>query len=380
MARLFATIGQVLPAFPLFLGSCGGPSGPEVGGVRERWYQAQTGYSRARPATNGTVVYFGTGDGSVAARDMNTGSLLWISKVSRDAINGANLVVSANVVVAPSVFQTFGLDAQTGQQLWSYEAPDDTVGVSPSAASPGTLTNSRIDADNQVVYIPAWGASVSALELRTGAVRWVWQPGLIAGDTLFSTLWHFTNRVGGTAEAWLVALDKNSGAELWRTKLPYQGSGVLVETAPALSGNLVIVHLLSGRTYAVDRTTRQIAWEFSVPGYTLSTLAGPEVSAGIAYVDGGDSQIYALRASDGSVAWKGSFGSQTTRDLLVTDRHIIFPTGAELHILDRQSGQQVAVVVQPHTSDPLFASAAAFANGLVFTSVGGGAWCFEEPH
>jgi outer membrane protein assembly factor BamB len=344
------------------------------------------------------MVYFGTGDGQVIARDINSGAQLWAAKVSQEAIEGANLVVRTNVVVAASVFHTTGLDAQTGRQLWRYVSPKDTGGVSPSVASPGSLIDSRIDADNDMVYIPAWGASVSAIDLRTGAVRWVWQPGIIAGDTatsgvfrsgsmgvrvsgdtVFSTVWHATNRAGGTSEAWLLALDRNTGVEFWRVRMPAEGSGVMIQTAPAFYQNLVIVHTVSARTFAVDRTTQQIAWEFTAPGYTLSTLAGPEVSGDIVYVDGGDGQIYALRASNGGVLWKGMFGAATIGDMLVTDRHIIFSTGAELHILDRQTGKQNWVIVQPHTSDPLFGSPAQFANGLVFTTVAGAAWCFDDP-
>jgi outer membrane protein assembly factor BamB len=97
------------------------------------------------------------------------------------------------------------------------------------------------------------------------------------------------------------------------------------------------------------------------------------------YVDGGDGQIYALRGADGTIIWKGMYGLATSADLLVTERHIIFPSGSELHILDRQTGNQLLVAVQPHTSDPLFASPAGYANGLVFITVANGAWCFEDP-
>lgn len=380
-------------------GSCFDSStGPNDTGLRERWYQAQPGYGRSRPAINGTMVYFGTGDGQLIARDVNSGSQLWAAKISLEPISGANLVVRANVVIAASVFHTAGVDAQTGRVLWRYESPKDTVGAQAGGASPGSLIDSRLDADNQMVYIPAWGATISAIDLGTGAVRWIWRPGVIAGDTaksgvfrsgsmgvrvagdtVFGTVWHATNRAIGTSEAWLVALDRNTGAEFWRVRMPFQGSGVLVEAAPALYQNLVIVHTLSARTYAVDRGTQQIAWEFIARGFTWSTLAGPEVSGDIVYVDGGDGNIYALRAADGKIVWQGKYGLATGRDMLVTDRHIIFPTGTELYILDRQTGQQVVVAVQPHTYDPLFASAAASTNGLVFITVGDAAMCFDDP-
>ena len=399
MRKFVSTQVRLIALLVAAVGSCRSSStGPNSTGLRERWYQAQPGYGRSRPAINGTTVYFGTGDGQVIARDFNSGTQLWAAKVSQEPVAGANLVVRGSVLVAASVFHTTGVDAQSGRVLWRYESPKDTVGNPPESASPGTLIDSRIDADNQMVYIPAWGASVSAIDLRTGAARWVWHPGVIdgdtatsgvfrsgsmgvrvSGDTVFSTLWHFTNRAGSTSEAWLVALDRNSGAEFWKVRMPIQGSGVLIEAAPAFYQNLVIVHTLSAKTYAVDRRTQRITWQFIAPGYTWSTLAGPEVSADIVYVDGGDGQIYALRAADGAIIWKGTYGLATTRDILISDRHVIFPTGTELHVLDRQTGQQLLVAVQPHTSDPLFASPAASANGLVFITVGDAAFCFEDP-
>jgi outer membrane protein assembly factor BamB len=201
----------------------------------------------------------------------------------------------------------------------------------------------------------------------------------LSGDTLFATLWHFTNRNGGTSEALVVALDKRTGDELWTVVLPDNGSGVLIQSAPAVSDNLVIVNTISAKTYAIDRTTKKVIWTFSANNPFLSTLAGATVFENTVYVDGGDGKLYALRAADGTVVWSAAYGTATTHDLLVTSRHVLFPTGAELHIVDRQNGNQILAIVQPHTTDPLFASAAEIANGFVLTTVGGAAWCFQEP-
>ncbi len=375
------------------------PTGVGAGGVHERWYQAQPGYGWARPGVLGNMVYFGTGDGQIIARDVITGNQRWSTRVGPDAVKGANILVRSGVVVAPVLNYTAGLNAETGQQLWRYEAPKDTTGAPPGGATyPGSVVLTRIDADDQTVYIPAWGASVSAVDLKTGAVRWVWQPGRIEGDTtasgvfrsgsmsvrvssdtVFATMWHYVNRQGGTSEAWLVALDRPTGRELWRVRLPYQGSGTLIDGAPAVYRNLVIVHTVSARTYAIDRTTQRVAWEFTVPTAALSTNAGAEVYGDMVYVDGGDRNIYALRASDGGVLWNAAFPSQTSTDMLVTAQRITFANGRMLYVLDRQTGKQIAAVTQPRTSDPLFASPAAFANGLVFVTVADAAWAFDEP-
>jgi outer membrane protein assembly factor BamB len=375
------------------------PTGALTSNVRERWYKTQPMYGKARPAILGDLAYFATGDGQVIAREVSTGAARWSARVGTRAIEGFNIIARDGVVVVPVAFYTVGLDATTGRELWRYSAPNDTTGVAPGAAiNPGSVGASRLDADSRTVFISAWGASVSAVDLHSGSVQWIWQPGslagdtadsgvfragsmsaLVSGDTVFAPVWHYVNRLGGTSEAWVVALDRSTGAEFWRVRLPYQGSGVLIEAPPVIQGNLLIVHTLSARTYAIDRATQKIAWEFIAPNPTNSTIAGAELFGNIVYVDGGDQHIYALKASSGEIVWSSAFPTQTTRDLLVTERRIIFTNGGSLYFLDRTTGSQVAVVTQPHTSDPLFASAAAFSGGFVFVTVGGGAWCFEEP-
>jgi outer membrane protein assembly factor BamB len=393
-----ASIGG-FSALTTTLWSCRDATAPGQGGVHGQWYQPQSGWSRARPAISGNVVYFGDGYGEVIARDVASGERKWTTNVGQDPINGGNIMVRAGVVVAPLRYYTVGLDAVTGRELWRFRAPDDTVGVPPGyLAVPGSVVASSIDADDQTVYIPAWGASVSAVDLNTGKASWVWQPGRIegdtaasgvfrsgsmgvrvSGDTIFATMWHAVNRSGGYSEAWLVAIDRLMGKELWRVRLPYEGSGVLVWAAPVVYQNLVIVHTISARTYAIDRTTQAVVWEFTAPGAHLSTIAGAELYGDVLYVDGGDEQIHALRARDGSVIWSAPFPTQATHGLLVTQRRIIFPNGTQLIVLDRETGRTIAITSQPHTYDPLFSSAAAFSNGLVFITVAEAAWCFDEP-
>jgi outer membrane protein assembly factor BamB len=367
--------------------------------VRGRWYQPQSGWAWARPAVSGNVVYFGDGSGEVIARDVGTGNRKWTANVGQEPIDGSNLLVQNGVVVAPLLTYTVGLDALTGRELWRFKAPDDTVDLPPGyTAPPGTVAISHIDADDQTVYIPAWGASVSAVDLHTGQARWVWQPGRIdgdtatsgvfrsgsmgvrvSGDTIFATMWHYVIRSGVPSEAWLVAIDRLAGKELWRVRLPYQGGGTLIWAAPVVYQNLVIVHTLSARTYAIDRTTHAVVWEFTVPDAHLSTVAGAELYGDVLYVDGGDEQIHALRARDGGVIWNAPFPTQATSGLLVTQRRVIFPNGTDLIFLDRETGRMVAGTGQPGTHDGLFSSAAAFSNGLVFITAAGAAWCFDEP-
>ncbi|NUO61957.1 MAG: PQQ-binding-like beta-propeller repeat protein [Gemmatimonadaceae bacterium] len=367
------------------------------GSVRERWYQGQPGYGYARPATSGDLVFFGTGDGQVIARRQATGAAVWTTKVASQWIGGSIMIVRDGVLVVPIVQSTVGIDVATGSQLWKYDAPVDTGAQTGPTPSPGQVFRTHLDSDPQTVFIPAWGASISAVDISTGAVRWIWEPGASAtdtaavrfrsgsegarasGDTVFATAWHFLDRTGNSSEAWLVALDRQTGRELWRFVVPtrYTG-GAFVNGAPVVWGNLVIFESIGGHEYAVDRSTQRLVWEHK-PNTTNATEAESELFGDIVYHDGGDGYIDALRASDGSLVWRAAFGGMTTRDLLVTDRRVIFTDGGSLRVLDRATGREIVRLQQPRTSDSFFGSPAAYANGQIFVTVGGAAWSFDEP-
>ena len=390
-----ATRGSLLCAALLGAASCDRAT-PPAGAWRPRWSQAQAGETHSRPAILGDVVYFGTGDGRVVARDRATGVERWSAPVAPGgAIEGGNLVVRSGVVVAAAVQHAVGLEAATGRELWRYVPPRDTVQKGPSAY-PGQFVVSHFDADDDAAYLPAWGASVSAVDLRSGAVRWVWEPGIsagdtatrgrfrsgsmgarVSGDTVFATVWHSLDALGLASEPWVVALDRVTGRELWRVVLPSYSGGVIIQGAPAFYRNLVVVASNGGRTWAIDRTTRQVAWQFTPPArYATDTQA--EVAGDVTYVNGGDDFLYALDAASGTVRWRANAGNGATRDLLVTDRRIYYPTGGTLRVFDRATGHIVASTRVAPDGD-IWETPAAAAGGELFVTTTRAAQRFDEP-
>lgn len=394
----------VVVLLPLVLGS--GSSCHEVTGatadIHERWYQPQSGWSYARPGILGDVVFFGTGDGRIIARRQATGAPVWNSKIAAEMIGGANMVVRNGTLVVPVVHETVALDVADGHELWRYSAPPDTTGFGPGTTAPGVVDQTHLASDGASVFIPAWGASVSAVDLTTGALRWVWRAtpvpsdtavrGIfrsgsmgvaVSGDTVYATAWHFRSATGADAEAWLVALDRLSGRVLWQQTMPWYGSGAFVWGAPVVSGNMVIFETGEGHEFALDRFTKALVWQY-VPHTLNATRSSTEIFDGIVYHDGADGYIYGLRVSDGAAVYRGTStvyasGAITARDMLVTSRRIIYSNGGTLHVLDRASGREIVSVQQPRTADPLISSPAAYANGQIFVTVGDAAWSFDEP-
>ena len=303
------------------------------------------------------------------------------------------MVVRNGVVVVSQLVTTVGLNAIDGGVLWFYSAPKDTVG---GGTLPGQVLANRIDADSEMVFIPAWGASVNALDLKTGALRWVWQPGRtatdtassgvfrsgasgvrVSGDTVYALVWHFLAPLGVPAEAWVVALDRLTGTELWRVTLPCYWSAACVEGAPAVYGHLVIVNQ-GAHEYAIDARTQTVAWDF--PTTPIDTpVSESELFGDIVYHDGGDHNIYALHATDGSLVWKAPIGGSASRDLLVTDQRVIFPDGVTMHVLDRATGARVATAEIPGGLESVVSSPGIARGNQVFITLYGAAWSFDEP-
>jgi len=395
-ARSLLGLLSVAGLAPFVVGpSCNEPTAAR-GEVRTRWYVEQPGErTQSRPAVAGDVVYFGTGDGRIVARDRVTGVQRWATDAVDSEVAGSNIVVRSGVVVAAGLGQVAGVDAVSGALLWRYDSPPDTVGAGSGAAPRGQLLKTRLDSDAATVYIPAWGASVSAVELATGRARWVWRPGRsagdtaaagvfrsgaegarVSGDTVFVTAWHFLDLLGLKSEAWLVALDRSTGRELWRVVIPSYTGGVVVEGAPALYGDLAIFTTRGGRVWAVDRTAARLAWQFAAPAQ-YATVTQAEVFGDRVYLDGGDERLYALRAADGAAVWTAAAGG-ATRDLLVTERRVYVPTGGTIRVLERESGRIVATASVRTLGDAI-QTPLAFAGGQVFLAVTPAAWSFDEP-
>jgi outer membrane protein assembly factor BamB len=379
------------------------PTGiPEIGRVRTRWVREQPNNAYIRPHLSGGLVYFGAGAGPatgglVIARTDGSGEERWRARVANvTPPDGANMLVRAGVLVVPVVHYTVGLDAASGRELWRYEAPRDTV---HGRSNPGQVVGSEIDADDAKVYIPAWGASVSAVDVRTGTVRWVWQPGLssgdtaaagvfrsgaagvaVAGDTVFVTVWHNLDRLGLRSEPWLVALDAATGRELWRVVVPSYTGGVTVYGAPVVHGGRVIFTGAGGDTWAVDRATQQLAWHFAAHPTAFSTST-PELYGDAIYFDAGDNHIIALSAAHGTQLWKAHVGGYATHELLVTERRVYVPWGMQMSIFDRASGRLIARVRQPGRDLESFIASPATTDGRgrIFVTVDDAAWSFDEP-
>ncbi|HEU4994637.1 MAG TPA: PQQ-binding-like beta-propeller repeat protein [Gemmatimonadaceae bacterium] len=353
---------------------------------------SQAGQTLSAPAAAGNTVVFGAGDGSVIARDIFTGVARWSTVIaSPGRIQGASILIAGNLVIAEADREVVALDLVSGAVRWRYQPPLDTT----NDGFPGYLAATHPAVDGSHAYVPAWGASVSAVSLATGTASWVWRLGRLptdtaanvfrsgatgvqlTGDTVLVAVWHWMDIVGGWREAFLVALDRVSGTEFWRLKLPPTNVANQVEGAPLVVGDMAIVGSAFAWVVGVRLSTRQVVWSYRSPDYKYSTSGGPAAYGNYIYADGGDLRLYALNVATGTVVWSAPLGD-TGLDIVATDKRVYVPGGHTLTVVDRATGASVKTIEVPVNVE-IFESAAAAKGDQIFITRTRGAWSFREP-
>jgi outer membrane protein assembly factor BamB len=362
-----------------------GPRGEQV------WLVKQPGYAATSPAVSGSVLIVGTGDGKVQARALSTGAVVWQTSVG-SAPQGANIVVGAGVAVVGLSTRTVGIDAASGAVRWSYDAPIDSINGRPPV--PGSVFGATFDADQELAFVPAWGGTISAIDLQTGSPRWVWSvppespnrhgaEGVrVVGNTVYATAWHYLNANGTSAEAWIVALDRATGAERWRTVLPAPGYAVTITGRPAVASGRVFVQMSTGDLFRLDATTGAVQWHLAPEtpangALFASIFSEPVVVDDLVLSESGTGAIRANRVTDGGEVWRAAYQGQFTGAMVASDQLLYGVDGDRLLVFDL-AGRQLGILKQPEVADGLFPAPPVIAGGVVYVPVYGGFWAFKE--
>jgi outer membrane protein assembly factor BamB len=173
-----------------------------------------------------------------------------------------------------------------------------------------------------------------------------WSPTTVAGATVVGG--NQTNRGG------VFAIDTLTGKLRWTFRPTFTGGTAAVSTAPAVSGDVVIIAFAMaypGAVVGVSLATGREIWRGPDPVVD----AGVAASRGVAFMLGKDGRFYALDAATGRERWKvtladrGECGSQPivrddtiylTASAAATPGDATRPAGFYLFALDVNTGQE----------------------------------------
>ncbi len=293
------------------------------------------------PITDGDHFYI-TGTG-VAAFDRETGALVWKSSRFTSSIPTYVDVQDGRVFAAEAV--AFAFDAETGRELW--RAPLDA-----------DASLSQNTADEHAFYVGTRNHRVYALNVETGQPLWVVDLGpgwpyeslvkgiSISGDTVYAAVERAYSQNGYLATGIIVALDRDTGRELWRHENGTGQDPHGIIGAPTVAGRLLLASDHRGNAfYAVDRFTGREVWrtptELGFPGPEAPPIAVGDV----AYASGADTYVYAMDLQTGRVIWKTrpAMGSSVFHAVC---GNAVFNNFLGLGIVDRHSGKLLGTMFE----------------------------------
>jgi outer membrane protein assembly factor BamB len=204
-----------------------------------------------------------------------------------------------------------------------------------------------------------------ALEATTGKIAWKRDFGrciaaspTVSSDVVYQPLMDPSPcaKHDQDAPGFLVALDADTGKQLWRFR-----SGVN-ESSPLLVKGVLYFGTWDGKVYAVDARTGEQLWTFQTDD---KVKGGAAYAKGILYIGSYDGHLYALDAQTGAVRWEseaqggltgsGNFYATPT---VAYGRVFIGNTDGRVYAFGAETGD---LLWSHSTGDYVYSSAAVFA-------------------
>jgi outer membrane protein assembly factor BamB len=161
--------------------------------------------------------------------------------------------------------------------------------------------------DGARIYAGAYDGQVASLDAGTGRKLWSVKTDLplTAGPGFGDGVLAF-----GTADGDLVVFDAASGAERWRQAI---GSEVLA--SPAIGSNVIAVRTVDGRLrgFSVGNGSTLWAVEQNLPALTLRGNTAPRVSGTLVVSGFNNGRVGAYELASGDAAWEVAIANPTGR-------------------------------------------------------------------
>ncbi len=262
------------------------------------------------------------------------------------------------------------LDEQTGRKLWEHAWESDMAGLQPEYAN-GPRATPTVDGDR--VHVLGSAGHLAALAVDDGRV--LWQRDLAAEYGAPVQPWGFVGAplvhgqqlitlVGGEPNAMVVAFDRGTGEELWRS--------MEVQNEPGY--NSPVIYELGGRPHLIiwhpkaiaglDPDGGEVLWQFPCEvqyGQTIATAIQAGDQLLVSSASHGSTLIEVAAAVAGGsprarIVWQGSSSSKTDVDGLhafnatpAFDGDMIYGVGGlgALRAIDRATGKEVWATFEP---------------------------------
>lgn len=267
---------------------------------------------------------------------------IWSADAGTGSSNKGGRVTASPIVVDGRIFT---LDAagrvsafsSTGSALWSISLTPDTEKPSFFSFS-GTVGGygGGLASDGSRIFAATGFGTLSAIDPQSGKVLWTKE----LGSPIRSSPTAADGRVFVTTlEGRFFCLSGTDGSELWIVRgLPQQASLVL-NTSPAVDGDVVVVPYPSGDLVAIKASDGSALWSESLARSrgasqlaSLSNAARPAIDQGTVFAVGHSGRMIATQSLTGTRLWSINVPSTQTP----------WVAGGTVFVVDT-SGQLIAI-------------------------------------
>jgi outer membrane protein assembly factor BamB len=261
----------------------------------------------------GGVAYVNSGDGYLYAVDAGSGTLIWKYQTYAGGSSSDNPAIAGKLIIVPCLVD--GSDQQNGvcalkrsdgSLAWKYYLDCNCLPPAVVDASPVV--------SGKTLLVPFYGSNLGgpfliALDADSGAFLWQYTyPGGNSGGPSSSApaIAGSAAYVGQGFTDGICSLRLSTGAVNWCTSTGDSGNSI------AVSRGIVYVNTLNHGVFAFDATTGSQVWQYAPAAGNYSGQDDPPAIAGErVYVSGVgfDANLYALKASSGTLIYNTSLGS-----------------------------------------------------------------------
>jgi outer membrane protein assembly factor BamB len=286
-------------------------------------------YIKLVPAVNGDLIYTADRNGRIIAVRVENGAVEWAERDKRLRISGGPGTGTGLVFIGTSDAEVVARDGTTGELVWVASVSSEVL--APPIAARG------------IVVVQTGDGKLFGLHADSGKRRWVYDrsiPTLTLRGTATPVI-HSGMVITGFDSGRMVALDLVSGKVVWETRLAIPSGRsdlermVDLDSQPTIFDDTVYVAGFQGHVSALAVEDGKIEWTRDISSY-----AGLSVDQAHVYVSDESDTIWALDRLSGSSVWKQEAlkWRHITAPAVFGDHVVVGDAQGYLHWLNRDTG------------------------------------------
>ena len=254
-------------------------------------------HTEITPTIAGRVIFAASENGTVLAVNLDSGDVLWRSRLDERLITGGVGAGGGLVILGSRDAEVIALDQSTGETVWIGQVTSEVV------AQP--IVN------EEIVVVQTVDDKVTALDNVSGEQRWIYestQPPLTLRGTSRPVFTPADTVIAGFSNGTLVSVSADDGVWRWeeRVAVPegrYDIDRVIdIDGDLVLDGNRIFASSYQGNLIALDVATGRIVWGLQ----DASSYHGITQGFGNLYYCNDESHVVAVRDESEDIVWRNA--------------------------------------------------------------------------